>query len=106
MDRRRAGGGSPIDFTSVTGNYQGEAENVGWDFTANTNLTLTGLGFCDADGNGLAESHAVGRYSSTGTLLVSGIVPSGTAENWLDYFGLSPSLRRSWLLGPAMYLTR
>jgi hypothetical protein len=99
MDRRRAGGGSPIDFTSVTG-------YVGWDFAANTDLTLTGLGFCDADGNGLAESHAVGRYSSTGTLLVSGIVPSGTAENWLDYFGLSLSLRRSWLLGPAMYLTR
>jgi hypothetical protein len=50
MDRRRAGGGSPIDFTSVTG-------YVGWDFAANTNLTLTGLGFCDAGGNGVAESH-------------------------------------------------
>jgi hypothetical protein len=70
-----------IDFSSVTGSYIDQNNrNVGWEFTVNSPITVTGLGFYDAGSDGLVSSHAVGIYSSTGTLLISGTVQAGTLD--------------------------
>jgi hypothetical protein len=70
-----------IDFPSVSGGYIDQNNrNVGWEFTVNSSVTVTGLGFYDAGSDGLVSSHAVGIYSSTGSLLVSGTVQAGTLD--------------------------
>lgn len=54
-------------------------QTIGYEFTANQNITVTDLGFLDASGTGLAESHEVGIYNTSGVLLASALVPAGTA---------------------------
>jgi hypothetical protein len=60
------------------------------------------LGFFDGQGSaGLADSHPVGIFDSTGTLLVSATVPSGPAGTLLDGFefvNVAPTV-----LGPGSY---
>ena len=51
-------------------------------FTGAGGLTVTSLGFWDADGDGLDESHEVGIWDVTGTtLLASAVVGAGTSGN-------------------------
>ena len=47
------------------------AATVGWSFTANSDLTVTELGYFDYGGNGLGEAHPVGIWDDTGNLLGS-----------------------------------
>jgi hypothetical protein len=71
-----------VSFTAadVTGNFSdGNNRVVGWEFTTNSAIIVTDLGFYDANADGLVESHDIGLYTSGGTLLVSGTVLSGTA---------------------------
>lgn len=71
-----------VSFTAadVTGNYSSDHNRVvGWEFTTNSAIIVTELGFYDANADGLVESHDVGLYTIGGTLLVSGTVLSGTA---------------------------
>lgn len=51
--------------------------SVGFEFDVLTPIEVTALGFYDDLGDGLTESHAVGIYDSSGTLLVSGTVAPG-----------------------------
>jgi hypothetical protein len=88
-----------------------ESTNVGWEFTVNSAVTVSGLGYYDytADSGlagltaccgtapqttgGLTESHQVGIYNSSGVLLVSATVPAGTAGilvNDFRYTGITP----------------
>jgi len=70
-----------LSFTlgDVVGNFSDSNNRVvGWSFTTNAAITVTDLGFYDAGADGLTQSHAVGLYTSTGMLLVSGTVPGGT----------------------------
>lgn len=53
---------------------------VGWEFTTSTNLYITHLGYYDYVNDGLADSHDVGIYNLSGTLLVSATVAAGTGE--------------------------
>lgn len=55
---------APVDFTN--GSW-----SLGWSFTVLNPFTVTALGFYDAGKDGLTESHDVGIFSSTGTLLTS-----------------------------------
>ena len=57
---------------------------TGWGFYVNQSITVNALDYYDAGQNGLLESHEVGIFStdvfaSPGTLLVSAIIPAGTA---------------------------
>lgn len=65
-------------------------QTIGYEFTANQNITVTDLGFLDASGTGLAESHEVGIYNTSGTLLASALVPSGTAAPLTGQFRYVP----------------
>jgi hypothetical protein len=51
---------------------------LGYSFLANSPISVVSLGVYDADGDGLAGSHDVGLWDSSGTLLASTTVPSGT----------------------------
>jgi hypothetical protein len=66
---------------------------LGWQFTTNVAVTVSSLGYFDNNNDGLVESHNVGIYNSVGTLLVSAIVPSGTAGTLVSgfrYTSISP----------------
>lgn len=52
---------------------------TGWMFSSADPITVTALGYYDWGGDGLADTHDVGIFTSGGVLLVSTTVPSGTA---------------------------
>jgi len=61
----------------------------GWKFQPKTDLTITQLGFCDGapySTVGLDESHDVGIFDATGSLIVSATVPAGTGALLVDNF--------------------
>ncbi|HAX43424.1 MAG TPA: DUF4082 domain-containing protein [Bryobacteraceae bacterium] len=64
------------DITEATafGSY-----TTGWMFSSSNPLNVTALGYYDSGGDGLADTHDVGIFTSGGVLLVSTTVPSGTA---------------------------
>jgi Domain of unknown function (DUF4082)/PEP-CTERM motif len=53
---------------------------IGWQFTVNSPVSVSALGFFDVGLDGLAQSHQVGIWANTGTLLVSGTVSAGTSS--------------------------
>ena len=61
-------------------------QSFGDQFTPLANITVSELGFWDPNGTGLNESHVVGIFNSSGTLLESGVVPSGTTGTLVDGF--------------------
>lgn len=50
---------------------------VGFQFSTPSQLSVTALGVFDVGGNGLVESHQVGLWTDSGTLLASGTVLTG-----------------------------
>lgn len=71
--------GGTFSGTSVT-------STRGWEFTTNANLQVNALGFYDQGSDGLGQEHEVGIFSNLGSLLVSGIVPAGTAGTLIGDF--------------------
>jgi hypothetical protein len=70
-----AGGGGPITY--------------GWKFQPKADLTITQLGFCDGapfTGVGLDETHDVGIFDASGSLVVSATVPAGASASLVDNF--------------------
>jgi hypothetical protein len=75
-------GGSQVKFMGQTD---------GWEFTLSSAITVTDLGIYDyswafAGPPGLGESHAVGLWDNSGTLLVSATIPQGTSAAILNNF--------------------
>jgi len=62
----------------------GTKDTMGWSFEPNEELSLTHLGFFDADGDGLEVSHRIGLWTSDGQLLAEAFMPSGTGASLLD----------------------
>jgi hypothetical protein len=58
-----------------------------FDVLSPTGINVSGLSFFDAGADGLSESHDVGLWDSSGNLLASATVPSGTLAS-LDTNGL------------------
>jgi hypothetical protein len=87
-----------------TGGSENDAWNgdatIGWQFTLATSVTVTELGFLTSTGS-LHDSHPVGIWNSSGTLLGSATVPAGAAATLVDGFDFVsiPSL----VLGPGSY---
>ncbi len=59
---------------------------LGFSFTANSAITVTGLGLFDGSQDGLVDSYEIGLFDSGGTLLASTTIQSGTASSLLDQF--------------------
>jgi len=58
-----------------TGNY-----TTGLEFTVTQNVTVDGLGWLDAEGNGLVGPHTVGLWNASGTLLASVLVNNSSTK--------------------------
>jgi len=84
-----------VSFTGVTTNFTNGSWSLGWEFSTNTAINVSALGFYDATLSGgsvglgnCSGCGEVGIYDSTGTLLVSGLVStSGTQVG--DFFYVS-----------------
>jgi len=76
-----------ISFTGVSTNYTDGTWSLGFEFSPNTALEVTALGFYNADltGGAVGLSNCtgcgeVGLYDSSGALLASGLVTSAGAQ--------------------------
>lgn len=77
-----------ISFTGVNNQFLDGADRmIGWEFTVGSApIEVSGLGYFDFGGNGLAHSHQVGIWQTDQTLVGSAIVPAGTAAPLTDFF--------------------
>ena len=74
---------------------------LGFSFSTSKTLTVKGLGLYDFNGDGLAASHDIGLWDSTGTLLASTTLASGTGASLLDGFRFGSI--SSLVIGPGTY---
>lgn len=88
--------GPAITIDSIMGSTLANPPfTIGWQFTVLTPISVTALGFFDANLNGLASSHRVGMWNSAGTLLGDGTVEGGTTSpltNQFRYDTIAPLL--------------
>jgi hypothetical protein len=75
-----------VNFTGTddVNNQDNGSYSLGFQFITNAPITVTALGFYDYHKDGLAASHDVGIYNSSGTLLVSTTVL--TADPLISFF--------------------
>ncbi|MEO0442022.1 MAG: PEPxxWA-CTERM sorting domain-containing protein [Pseudomonadota bacterium] len=66
-------GGTTFDFFA-------DNETVGWSFVANSDLTVTDLGWFSPSGNDLNSSHTVGIWNLAGLLLGSATIDPGAVD--------------------------
>jgi hypothetical protein len=94
-----------IAVTPGPGGSQNSAWNgnvtIGWQFTLTSPVTVTDLGFFDADDDGLSDPHEVGIWDSLETLLGSATVPPGIGATLLNGFRFVPVA--PFLLAPGSY---
>jgi hypothetical protein len=90
---QRAHASPMISFASPTIDFDNFTDLVGWQFTANTNITVNALGFYDNPANGISISHDIGIYNATTQALVlSGVVsPSDPYSNFFKWHGVAPT---------------
>ena len=70
--------GTPGATTDESNIFSGDGPwTLGWTFTVNTSITVVALGAWDSNGDGFADSHAVGLWEDGGALLASTPVSSG-----------------------------
>lgn len=71
-------------------------QTLGWAFNLNTEVRLDRLGFFDSNDDGLIASHDVGIWTTSGDLVASATVPSGTGGSLLGgfrYVNVVPSVQ-------------
>jgi len=61
---------------------------LGYEFTANSNMNLTHLGFFDWNQDGLAQNHQIGIWDTAGNLLSTATV--GNADPLTGFFRYTP----------------
>ncbi|WP_417319476.1 DUF4082 domain-containing protein [Emcibacter sp.] len=59
---------------------------LGWEFTANTDISVTSLGQFDFEGDGLSNDADIAIWESNGTLVASTTIAAGTSGTLIDYF--------------------
>ena len=80
-----------INFSNTTGEpLSNPPMTLGWVFDVNDPIEVTWLSFFDSGQDGLAESHELGLWDSTGTLLISATVAAGTVNPLHDKFRAVP----------------
>ncbi len=76
-----------VTFNDLTGlDLANGPYTLGWEFTANQNLTVTALGAFDSSQDGLIENHDVGIWDSNGNLLGMATVAAGTVDPLVNQF--------------------
>ncbi len=81
-----------LQFSNDGGFANGYTGTLGWQFTANQNLTLTQFGIYNA-GMPVTSPHSVGLFDLSGTLLTSGLVgptSSDTVNGFFDFASTTP----------------
>jgi hypothetical protein len=80
--------GTPgLSFTGNTGESLSNGPfTLGWEFQDNSTVDVTSLGVFDDSLDGLAESHEVGIWNSSGVLLASATVAAGTTDPLIANF--------------------
>lgn len=77
---------SAIDFTGSGTVFTNGFWSLGFEFNVANSVSINGLGFFDSYKNGLTESHDVGLWDSSGTLLASATVTNANAlDGWFRY---------------------
>jgi hypothetical protein len=66
--------GAAYEFTTAGNSFTNGSWDFGWNFTANANVSVSGLGYYADPNNGFVDSNEVALYSSTGVLLASATV--------------------------------
>jgi hypothetical protein len=86
---------------STFGSFDNTNQTIGWQFSTSTTIDVTHLGFWDASpGNPLGQTHQVGLWTGTGTLLASTTVLTTSALTGdFRYESIAPVT-----LGPGTYL--
>jgi FlaG/FlaF family flagellin (archaellin) len=75
----------PVQAGTIAADYLGGGTEsnypwaTGYFFTPNVNLSVTDLGYYDHGTLGLTDSHEVGIFLASGTLVVNASIPSGTS---------------------------
>ena len=90
-----------LSFTGGPASPNASDVTLGWAFTLSSPVLLTDLGFGDYTGSGLADSHLVTIWTSTGIQEAQGTVPSGTGATLTNGFRYEPIT--SVLLVPGSY---
>ena len=67
-----------LDFTGGSQTFAGGALTAGWQFTVSSPITVSALGLFDVDANALTNSHSVGLWTNSSTLLVQATVDNGS----------------------------
>lgn len=81
---------SIVDFTNPGTVLNNGAFTLGFTFQVNSTISVDGLGFFDDGKNGLTQSHDVGLWTGTGTLLASATVTNANAlDSWFRYATIS-----------------
>lgn len=77
-----------LGFTSTNGSYiDGFTRMLGWQFSAASGLSVSGLGWFDLGSDGLAVAHQVGIWEKNSQVLVaSATVAAGTANPLSGFF--------------------
>ena len=79
-----------IFFSAPTTDFTNNAWSLGFEFTTNSAFDVNSLGFYDDAKNGLSQSHAVGIYNTSGTLLASTtVLPSDALNGYFRYHDIS-----------------
>jgi hypothetical protein len=71
---------SLYSFDSANSTFSDDPLTLGFVFTANSTFEVTSLGWFDSTGAGFQSEHTVGIFDSTGNLLVSTTLGSGTTD--------------------------
>ena len=87
-----------VGMTGFTGGTtysspDGSPATIGWQFTANSNITVTALGLYDPSsyGDPLSTSHEVGIWNSSGTLLAEvSVSPTGSTTDGYFFDSVTP----------------
>jgi protein with PEP-CTERM/exosortase system signal len=77
-----------IAFSTSGGSFGVNLDDAtfGYAFTLSSPVLVTNLGLFDRDNDGLAASHVVSIWTSTGTQLVQTTIPAGTGATLIDGF--------------------
>lgn len=82
-----------VDFTAPGEDFTNGAWSLGYEFTTNQAVTVTGLAFYDDNQDGLSQSHDVGIYDSGGSLLASTtVISSDPLMGWFRVQNLDTPL--------------
>ena len=79
-----------VTVTGSPANVANGPFSLGYTFNVTSPFTVQYLGYFDANGDGLAESHDIGLWDPTGTLLAHATVDAGTGDLYFDGFRLVP----------------